>query len=130
MSTVTRKRPKHLNLIQIRLPVPGIISIMHRVSGAVLFLLLPLMKRTLTISLDVDWFYRTLAPRFVRWIARDLHDLVDGVLVGTRAQVGAIIESVAHYHGPAGLLARTLPTGRSVFWALVILAAFLIFNLA
>lgn len=43
MSTVTRKRPKHLNLIQIRLPVPGIISIMHRVSGAVLFLLLPLM---------------------------------------------------------------------------------------
>ncbi len=99
-------------------------------SGLAFFLLLPLMKRTLTISLDVDWFYRTLAPRFVRWIARDLHDLVDGALGGTRAQVGAIIESVAHYHGPAGLLARTLPTGRSVFWALVILAAFLIFNLA
>ncbi len=41
--TVTKTRPKHLNLLQIRLPLPGIISIMHRVSGAVLFLLLPLL---------------------------------------------------------------------------------------
>ncbi|NBR30401.1 MAG: succinate dehydrogenase, cytochrome b556 subunit, partial [Betaproteobacteria bacterium] len=30
-------RPKYLNLFQIKLPMPGIISIMHRVSGAVLF---------------------------------------------------------------------------------------------
>jgi len=42
-STVAKPRPKHLNLITIRLPVPGIISIMHRVSGAVLFLMLPLL---------------------------------------------------------------------------------------
>ncbi len=42
-SIVARKRPKHLNLLQIRLPVAGIISIMHRVSGAVLFLLIPLL---------------------------------------------------------------------------------------
>ena len=27
------KRPKYLNLVQIRLPLPGIISILHRVSG-------------------------------------------------------------------------------------------------
>jgi len=42
-STVAKPRPKHLNLIAIRLPVPGIVSIMHRVSGAVLFLMLPLL---------------------------------------------------------------------------------------
>ena len=36
-------RPKYLNLMQIKLPMPGIISIMHRVSGAVLFLALPLL---------------------------------------------------------------------------------------
>ncbi len=35
-------RPKYLNLTQIRLPLPGVISIMHRVSGAALFLALPL----------------------------------------------------------------------------------------
>ncbi len=42
-STVAKTRPKHLNLVTIRLPVPGIVSIMHRVSGAVLFLMLPLL---------------------------------------------------------------------------------------
>ena len=36
-------RPKYLDLMQIKLPMPGIISIMHRVSGAVLFLALPLL---------------------------------------------------------------------------------------
>ena len=31
-------------------------------SGLAFFIMLPLMKRTLTISLDFDWFYRHLAP--------------------------------------------------------------------
>ncbi|HZP91397.1 MAG TPA: succinate dehydrogenase, cytochrome b556 subunit [Burkholderiales bacterium] len=31
------RRPKYLNLYQIRLPVPGLVSILHRVSGAALF---------------------------------------------------------------------------------------------
>lgn len=51
-STVAKPRPKHLNLMQIRLPVPGIISIMHRVSGAALFLLLPLLLWLFQASLQ------------------------------------------------------------------------------
>jgi succinate dehydrogenase / fumarate reductase, cytochrome b subunit len=44
MSDATaRKRPKFLALHQIRLPLPGIVSILHRVSGAGLFLMLPLL---------------------------------------------------------------------------------------
>jgi len=97
-------------------------------AGLAFFLLLPLMKRTLTVSLDVDWLYRRLAPAIVRWISRDLHELTDGVFGGTRAQLTAIVDSVAHYHGPTSLLARTLPTGQTIFWVLVILAAFLVFN--
>jgi succinate dehydrogenase / fumarate reductase cytochrome b subunit len=38
-----RKRPKHLNLFQIRLPFPALVSILHRASGAILFLLLGLL---------------------------------------------------------------------------------------
>ena len=34
-------RPKYLNLLQIRMPVPAVVSIMHRISGAALFLVLP-----------------------------------------------------------------------------------------
>nr|VFJ89610.1 MAG: multisubunit sodium/proton antiporter, MrpD subunit [Candidatus Kentron sp. H]VFJ92743.1 MAG: multisubunit sodium/proton antiporter, MrpD subunit [Candidatus Kentron sp. H]VFJ97610.1 MAG: multisubunit sodium/proton antiporter, MrpD subunit [Candidatus Kentron sp. H] len=35
-------------------------------SGLAFFLMLPLMRRTLTITLDVDWFYRRLGGRLVR----------------------------------------------------------------
>ena len=34
-------RPKYLNLFQYRFPIPAYVSILHRVSGAVLFLSLP-----------------------------------------------------------------------------------------
>jgi succinate dehydrogenase / fumarate reductase cytochrome b subunit len=35
---IKKKRPVYLNLVQIRLPLPGFVSILHRVSGALLFL--------------------------------------------------------------------------------------------
>jgi len=41
---VTKPRPVYLNLVRIRLPLPGIVSILHRISGAALFLVgLPLL---------------------------------------------------------------------------------------
>ena len=48
---MAKKRPKHLNLIQIKLPLPGIVSILHRVSGAGLFLLIPFVLLMLQSSL-------------------------------------------------------------------------------
>lgn len=51
-STVAKPRPKHLNLMQIRQPMPAIISIMHRISGAVLFLLIPLLLWLFQASLE------------------------------------------------------------------------------
>ncbi len=35
---IKKKRPVYLNLAQIRLPLPAFISILHRISGALLFL--------------------------------------------------------------------------------------------
>ncbi|OOG28643.1 succinate dehydrogenase, cytochrome b556 subunit [Thioalkalivibrio denitrificans] len=35
-------RPVFLNLFQIRLPIPGVVSIAHRISGVLLFLSIPL----------------------------------------------------------------------------------------
>ena len=34
---VAKPRPVYLNLVAIRLPLPGIVSILHRISGAFLF---------------------------------------------------------------------------------------------
>lgn len=60
-STLTKappkKRPKHLSLHQIRLPLPGILSIMHRISGAALFLFLPVLLWLLDKSLDTEIGY-------------------------------------------------------------------------
>lgn len=46
-----KKRPKHLALHKIKLPLPGIVSILHRVSGMLLFLSLPLLLWLLQSSL-------------------------------------------------------------------------------
>lgn len=42
-ATQKKPRPKNLDLSTIRLPVPGFVSILHRVSGAGLFLMLPVI---------------------------------------------------------------------------------------
>ena len=44
--------PVFLNLLQIRLPVPGILSIAHRISGVVLFLALPFAIGLLELGLS------------------------------------------------------------------------------
>jgi succinate dehydrogenase / fumarate reductase cytochrome b subunit len=56
-----RKRPKNLNLFTIRLPVNAIISILHRMSGMVLFLVLPALLWTLSQSVQSEVSYTALA---------------------------------------------------------------------
>ena len=46
-----KKRPKYLNLLKIRLPLPGWVSILHRISGAALFLFIPFLLWSLQQSL-------------------------------------------------------------------------------
>ena len=48
---MNKSRPKHLALHKIKLPLPGIVSILHRISGALLFLTLPLLLAMLDQSL-------------------------------------------------------------------------------
>ncbi|CAG0931343.1 MAG: Succinate dehydrogenase cytochrome b556 subunit [Rhodocyclaceae bacterium] len=50
--TMKKERPKHLDLRVIKQPLPAIASILHRVSGAGLFLMLPLLIYLLDLSLD------------------------------------------------------------------------------
>ena len=53
-------RPKFLALHQIRLPLPGLVSILHRFSGLLLFLALPLLLWMLQYSLRSIETYTTL----------------------------------------------------------------------
>ena len=49
---VVKPRPVYLDLVRIRLPLPGIVSILHRISGALLFLFgIPLLLAAVATSL-------------------------------------------------------------------------------
>jgi len=48
----TTNRPIFLDIISIRLPIPGIVSILHRISGVLLFISLPLLLWLLAGTLD------------------------------------------------------------------------------
>jgi len=65
-----RRRPKNLNLFTIRLPVNAIISIMHRMSGMVLFLLLPAMLWALHQSVASESAYLGLATLLGHWLPK------------------------------------------------------------
>jgi succinate dehydrogenase / fumarate reductase cytochrome b subunit len=60
MAELTKKRPKYLNLMEIRLPIAGFASILHRVSGIGLFLMLPLLIWLLDLSLKSGDSFRDL----------------------------------------------------------------------
>lgn len=54
-------RPVFLDLRRIRLPLPGWVSILHRVSGALLFAALPLGVWALSVSLSGEAGFRRVA---------------------------------------------------------------------
>ena len=60
-----KKRPVYLNLLQIRLPVGGVASILHRATGAVLVLLLPFALYLLQRSVQEPAAYADIAARLI-----------------------------------------------------------------
>lgn len=97
---IKKKRPKNLDLPSIRLPLPGILSILHRISGAVLFLMLPvllwLFQQSLAspdsyaaakavtdnffvklILLGLIWLYMHHFCAGIRYLLLDLHKGID-----------------------------------------------------
>jgi len=51
-------RPKNLNLFTIRLPINALVSILHRASGCLLFLILPLLLLLVQLSLSSAEHYQ------------------------------------------------------------------------
>ncbi|EUJ11010.1 succinate dehydrogenase subunit C [Methylophilaceae bacterium 11] len=62
-----KKRPKNLNLLTIRLPINAVVSIMHRASGVMLFLMLPAVLWVLQQSLASEAQYLTIASGLQHW---------------------------------------------------------------
>lgn len=57
---VKKSRPVNLNLFTIRFPLAAIVSILHRASGVILFLVIPALLWMLQMSLTNPWTYTQL----------------------------------------------------------------------
>jgi multicomponent Na+:H+ antiporter subunit D len=95
-------------------------------SGLAFFLMLGWLKRTLTITLDVDWFYRALGVTLTRRLDRAAAAAWVAVVGAASGLARRSVAGVRRYHGPDSVLARTWPTGTMAFWTTVILAAYLV----
>ncbi len=101
-------------------------------SGLAFFLLLPMMRRTETISLDTDWFWRKLLFR----TGALGHALLAGagrrIAGATDRAVSALRERAERVLGTpektlrTGVLARTWPIGVTALWIAVLLIAYVL----
>lgn len=107
-----RRRPKHLNLAVIRLPLPGVVSILHRASGLCLIAALPFLTWALAVAVRDPAGYEAVASVMG-------NPLVKLLLLG-------VIWSVMH-HLFAGirfllievLIGIELPAARASSWAVM-----------
>jgi multicomponent Na+:H+ antiporter subunit D len=95
-------------------------------AGFAFFVLLPLMKRTLTISLDLDWFYRKLIPGAVTKLQVVYGALMLPLFQYLKQFGQRRFEHLFAIHGPQGIFARTWPSASMVIWVAVLLAASMI----
>ncbi|HEX9626143.1 MAG TPA: succinate dehydrogenase, cytochrome b556 subunit [Acidiferrobacterales bacterium] len=65
-----KKRPVYLNLVAIRLPIGGMVSILHRVSGVLLVFALPVSLYALQTALSGADGYARVVDAFASWPAR------------------------------------------------------------
>jgi multicomponent Na+:H+ antiporter subunit D len=97
-------------------------------SGLAFFLMLGALKRTLTITLDVDWVWRKLgklmAEEFeLQWLRA--YKAVGAQLYGSAMR---FLEGLYRTHGPEGALSRTRPSGYMALWMTVLLSLFLLLS--
>jgi multicomponent Na+:H+ antiporter subunit D len=101
-------------------------------SGLAFFLLLPLMRRTETISLDTDWIWRVLLFNVARF-GYSITAATGRRLAGTvESGLGAAREVALRYLGSPdsqarpGVFARTWPIGVTALWIAVLLTAYVL----
>ena len=88
MPTNPSSRPVYLNLLHIRLPIPGVASILHRASGLLMFALIPVLLYLLDQSLRSAGDFAAVTARLhsIRWLLLPLvwalsHHLLAGLRI-------------------------------------------------
>jgi multicomponent Na+:H+ antiporter subunit D len=93
-------------------------------SGLAFFLLLPLMKRTLTITLDFDWFWRRCLPFMGDVVLKLLSILASGVEKLKTNNLNGIEQFATRYLGVNGVFGRSWPIGVTAMWIAILLSGY------
>lgn len=103
---MNQPRPKNLNLFTISFPLPAIVSILHRISGAFLFLCIPFALWLLQLSLTESGFeilqewMNSLFVKAVLWIifvpfifhlVAGIRHLLSDIHIGDTLKMGRIM---------------------------------------
>ena len=103
-------------------------------SGLAFFVLLPLMKRTMTISLDTDWLWRRAALSVLTFAERVFISVSDA-LARQKARLQTFLQRLAvRYLGQPhtadskerGVFARSWPVGTTALWIAGLLSAYVL----
>jgi len=97
-------------------------------AGLAFFLLLPMMKRTETISLDFDWFYRKPGVAIVKWVLSTADKIWQKIESTVIASIKQMIQNSydAESGQPKGYFARLWPTETMVIWVAILLTGYLV----
>lgn len=95
-------------------------------SGLAFFVMLPWLKRTLTITLDVDWIYRVALQRAWAGTASIFNGMRSTVSRRMRRGIRVVQADIERARTPRGFLLRNWPTGSMALWAMVMLLAYLV----
>ncbi|MFW2438118.1 MAG: Na(+)/H(+) antiporter subunit D [Arenicellales bacterium] len=108
--------------------VPHVVNMLQLLmfSGFAFFLMLPLMRRTLTITLDFDWLYRRFFPKTLKKVFNLIWTTDRHLRQSFTARLNRGLAFLSRRNeGTSGLLSRTYPAGSMVMWVAVILATYL-----
>jgi len=94
-------------------------------SGLAFFLMLPWMKRTLTITLDVDWLWRRLLPTLWSMGCRIADAAREAWHARAAPRLTGVVERLAATFGASGMLGRSWQIGTTALWVALLLVSYL-----
>ena len=118
------KRPVNLDIGSIKLPITSYVSILHRVSGVVLFFAVALMLCFFDASLESEQSFESLKDSFTSPLAQ----LV--IWAALAALAYHFVAGIRHLIMDFGIGEDSFETGRNSAWVVVAIAIILIASIS
>ena len=95
-------------------------------SGLAFFIMLPMMRRTLTISLDFDWFYRYVGVELNSFLVMAIRTVMAKLKNFVGQQLIRFMGLTLRYLKLEGTLAQTTALSTMVQWVTILLSIYLV----